>query len=55
MTQPAFADEVAAASGLVIGKAAQTPAVLFQGLDWPITDEARGRDLIRVQGEDMFR
>jgi coenzyme F420-0:L-glutamate ligase/coenzyme F420-1:gamma-L-glutamate ligase len=55
VTEPAFADEVAAASGLVIGKAAQTPVVLFRGLDWPITDEARGSDLLRAQTEDMFR
>ena len=55
VTEPAFADEVAAASGLVIGKAAQTPVVLFRGLDWPPTNEARGADLIRAQSEDMFR
>lgn len=55
VTEPAFADEVAAASGLVIGKAAQTPVVLFRGLDWPPTDDAQGADLIRAQSEDMFR
>ena len=55
VTEPAFADEVAAASGLVIGKAAQTPMVLFRGLAWPTTNDARGRDLIRAQNEDVFR
>lgn len=55
VTEPAFADEIAAASGLVIGKAAQTPVVLFRGLDWQRTDTARGSDLIRAQTEDMFR
>lgn len=55
VTEPAFADEVAAASGLVIGKAAQTPVVLFRGLDWPTTNDARGADLIRAKLEDMFR
>lgn len=55
VTEPAFADELAAASGLVIGKAAQTPVVLFRGLDWPVTQDARAGDLLRAQNEDVFR
>ncbi|MFK7792060.1 MAG: coenzyme F420-0:L-glutamate ligase [Devosiaceae bacterium] len=55
VTEPAFADEVAAASGLVIGKAAQTPVVLFRGLDWPVVSDARAGDLLRAQSEDVFR
>lgn len=55
VTEPAFADEIAAASGLVIQKAARTPAVLFRGLDWPLTPTASGQDLIRNEREDMFR
>ncbi len=55
VTEPAFADEVAAASGLVIGKAAQTPVVLFRGLQWPVVSDARAGDLLRAQSEDVFR
>lgn len=55
VTEPAFADEVAAASGLVIGKAAQTPVVLFRGLSWPVVSDARAGDLLRAQSEDVFR
>jgi coenzyme F420-0:L-glutamate ligase/coenzyme F420-1:gamma-L-glutamate ligase len=55
VTEPAFADEVAAASGLVIGKAAQTPVVLFRGLRWPVVSDARAGDLLRAQSEDVFR
>jgi coenzyme F420-0:L-glutamate ligase/coenzyme F420-1:gamma-L-glutamate ligase len=50
----AFADEVAAASGLVIGKATGVPAALVRGLDISGTP-GRGRDLIRDPSEDLFR
>lgn len=55
VTEPAFADELAAASGLVIGKAAQTPVVLFRGLDWQMDENARAGDLLRARTEDVFR
>ncbi|MEM1289031.1 MAG: coenzyme F420-0:L-glutamate ligase [Pseudomonadota bacterium] len=55
VTEPAFADEIAAASGLVIGKAAQTPVVLLRGLEWPVDNTARALDLLRPREEDMFR
>lgn len=55
VTEPAFADEIAAASGLVIEKAARTPAVLFRGLEWAPNEMASGQDLIRDAQEDMFR
>lgn len=54
VTEPAFADELAAASGLVIGKAAQTPVVLFRGLDWQETPSS-AQHLLRAQKEDMFK
>ncbi|KZL12546.1 Coenzyme F420:L-glutamate ligase [Pseudovibrio axinellae] len=54
VTEPAFADELAAASGLVISKAGQTPVVLFRGLSWNFT-ESSAQNLIRSQKEDMFR
>ena len=55
MTVVALADEVAAASGLVMGKSAWIPAALVRGLD--VADAAPGRaaDLIRPPGEDLFR
>ncbi|WP_316860881.1 coenzyme F420-0:L-glutamate ligase [uncultured Cohaesibacter sp.] len=54
VTEAAFADELAAASGLVVRKAAKTPVVLFRGLDWAPT-QSSARDLLRVQKEDMFK
>ena len=54
VTEPAFADELAAAAGLVMAKAAKTPAILVRGLDWLPTD-SRAADLIRNPQEDMFR
>ncbi|MDD7911473.1 coenzyme F420-0:L-glutamate ligase [Pseudovibrio exalbescens] len=54
VTEPAFADELAAASGLVIRKAAQTPVVLFRGLDWQETTSSAAH-LLRAQKEDMFK
>lgn len=55
VTEPAFADEVAAASGLVVAKAAQTPIVLFRGLQWPNDEKAQAGDLLRARTEDVFR
>ena len=54
VTAPAFADEIAAASGLVIGKASRTPLVLIRGLSWD-GDAGRASNLIRADSEDMFR
>ena len=54
VTEAAFADELAAASGLVVRKAAKTPIVLFRGLEWePIASS--GQDLLRGKQEDMFK
>lgn len=55
VTEPAFADEIAAASGLVIRKAAKTPAVLVRGLDWLPEPRASAQQLLRATKEDMFR
>lgn len=54
-TQPALADAVAAAAGLVMGEAAEgTPVVLVRGLDFsgPLTD---GQVLVRAPEGDLFR
>lgn len=52
-TIPAFADEVAAAAGLVMEKSAGTPVVLFRGLDWREEDQT-AKALIRMRKEDLF-
>jgi coenzyme F420-0:L-glutamate ligase/coenzyme F420-1:gamma-L-glutamate ligase len=55
VTEPALADEIAAASGLVVRKAGRTPLVLLRGLDWQAQPHARALDLIRKPQEDRFR
>lgn len=54
VTEPALADEIAAATGLVVRKNGKTPAVLLRGLDWEPAD-SRGADILRKKQEDMFR
>jgi len=49
----AFADEVAAAAGLVMGKTRRTPVVVVRGLE--LDGSGQGRDLIRPAAEDLFR
>ncbi len=49
----ALADEVAAATGPVMGKTGRTPAVIVRGLDSSGTGS--GHDLIRPPAEDLFR
>ena len=52
----ALADEVAAASGLVMAKDARIPAALVRGVGWP--DGARegvAHDLVRAPRDDLFR
>jgi len=53
-TVVAFADEVAAASGLVMGKSDGVPAAIIRGLK-PAGPEGRSTDLVRAPGEDLFR
>ena len=55
VTEPAFGDEVAAASGLVISKAAKTPLVVMRGSRWTPQSTASARDILRISKEDMFR
>ena len=49
----AFADEIAAAAGLVMRKTARTPAVVVRGLS--VEGSGSGRELIRPPAEDLFR
>lgn len=54
VTEPALADEIAAASGLVVRKNAKTPVVLLRGLDWQARPDSRAADIIRQRKEDLF-
>jgi coenzyme F420-0:L-glutamate ligase/coenzyme F420-1:gamma-L-glutamate ligase len=56
-TVVALADAVAAASGLVMRKAARVPAALVRGLDTATGDAPPGpaRALVRAAGDDLFR
>lgn len=49
----AIADDLAAAAGLVMGKTQRTPVVIVRGL--ALQGDGRGRELIRTEGEDLFR
>ena len=53
VTEPAFADELATASGLVVGKAAQTPLVRFRGLNWEVSNN-KAADILRPSRENVF-
>ena len=55
VTEPAFSDELAAASGLVIAKAAKTPLVLFRGVSWSPQETTSARNIVRASKEDMFK
>ncbi len=54
VTVPALADEIAAASGLLMSKEGKKPVLIFKGIDWQ-KSESSARDLVRPQQEDLFR
>jgi coenzyme F420-0:L-glutamate ligase/coenzyme F420-1:gamma-L-glutamate ligase len=54
-TIQALADEVAAASGLVMGKAAGIPAALIRGLSPTAAPDLPAAELVRPPKEDLFR
>lgn len=54
VTVPALADEIAAASGLLMSKNGKKPVLIFKGVDWQKCDSS-ARDLVRPQQEDLFR
>lgn len=55
VTLTGFADEIAAAAGLVMGQAGEgVPAVLVRGLRWNAAP-APASELVRPAGEDLFR
>lgn len=54
-TEVALADEVAAASGLVMAKDARVPVAVVRGVDRLGGADGAGRDLVRPAQEDLFR
>ena len=54
-TVVALADEVAAASGLVMAKAARVPAAIVRGVDRREAPDGAAADLLRPPDEDLFR
>ncbi|MEP6476837.1 MAG: coenzyme F420-0:L-glutamate ligase [Actinomycetota bacterium] len=54
-TVVALADEVAAASGLVMTKAAGVPVAIVRGVDRAGAPAGVARDLVRAPAEDLFR
>jgi coenzyme F420-0:L-glutamate ligase/coenzyme F420-1:gamma-L-glutamate ligase len=54
-TVVALADEVAAATGLVMGKSARVPAALVRGVPWEVGATGSARDLVRPSADDLFR
>ena len=54
VTAPAFADELAGASGLLMSKSGKCPVIVFRGLQWATTS-AKATDLVRSNKEDLFR
>jgi coenzyme F420-0:L-glutamate ligase/coenzyme F420-1:gamma-L-glutamate ligase len=54
-TVVALADEVAAASGLVMGKADGVPVAVVRGVATGGAAAGRAADLVRAPGEDLFR
>jgi coenzyme F420-0:L-glutamate ligase / coenzyme F420-1:gamma-L-glutamate ligase len=55
VSQQAFADEIAAASGLLMPKDAATPVVVFRGLKWRADPDANARRYVRPLNEDLFK
>ncbi len=55
-TEVGFADELAAAAGLVLGQAAEgIPVVIIRGLNFPVEESACAADLIRPRDLDLYR
>ncbi len=53
-TLPAFADEVAAAAGLLMHKNAGLPVVVMRGLDWHDDPASRAADVLRPVEQELF-
>jgi coenzyme F420-0:L-glutamate ligase / coenzyme F420-1:gamma-L-glutamate ligase len=55
VAQQALADEIAAASGLLMLKSARLPVVLARGVDWRPAQTVSAKDYVRPVQEDFFR
>lgn len=54
-TQPAFADEVTAMAGLLMGKSHGRPAVVVRGLEWQVAQDASARQILRPLKQELFK
>lgn len=54
VSEPAFADEIAAATGLLMGKDSGTPVVVVRGLVWDVDVHANAKQFVRTVKEDLF-
>ncbi|HLB39665.1 MAG TPA: coenzyme F420-0:L-glutamate ligase [Actinomycetota bacterium] len=54
VTEMALADQVAAAAGIVMGKAERVPVVVVRGVAWR-GDDGEATDLVRPGEDDLFR
>jgi coenzyme F420-0:L-glutamate ligase/coenzyme F420-1:gamma-L-glutamate ligase len=55
VTEVGFADEIAAAAGMVLGQAAEgVPVVIVRGLEYPADEQAQASDLIRPRELDLY-
>ena len=54
VTVMALADQIAAAAGIVMGKAERVPAAVVGGVDWN-GDAGAASELVRAPTEDLFR
>jgi coenzyme F420-0:L-glutamate ligase/coenzyme F420-1:gamma-L-glutamate ligase len=55
VSQQATADELAAAAGLLMGKASLTPVVIVRGLTWQFEASSRATQYVRPSKEDLFK
>ena len=56
VTDVGFADELAAAAGMVMGQAAdRVPAALIRGLDYPVDEDSTAADLVRPPEMDLYQ
>ncbi|WP_082407543.1 coenzyme F420-0:L-glutamate ligase [Mesorhizobium sp. 1M-11] len=53
-TLPAFADEAAAAAGLLMQKDAGLPVIVLRGLEWAATEASSARDVLRPATQELF-
>jgi coenzyme F420-0:L-glutamate ligase/coenzyme F420-1:gamma-L-glutamate ligase len=54
VTVMALADQIAAAAGIVMGKAERVPAAVVRGIDWA-GDAGAASELVRSPTDDLFR